>query len=195
MSEQHDISLSAELDLDRRTATYEQIKADFTPILERYRDVEGALLPILHEAQHRYGWISEATVRVISEFLPSTPPQVYEVATYYHGLSVNPPADVKVVVCAGPACRAEGGPRLQAALEEATGITTGDTSRDFKYAMTTSACLGVCFHAPVAAFNHDVVGKIKPEQVPALLAEAEQAAHRHGGGGVPSTPGGSGRGG
>jgi NADH:ubiquinone oxidoreductase subunit E len=190
----HDISMSAELDLDRRTATYEQIKADFTPILERYRDVEGALLPILHEAQHRYGWISDACTHLIAEFLRITPPQVYEVATYYHELSVNPPADVKVIVCAGPACRAEGGPRLQAALEEATGITPGDTSRDFKYAMATSACLGVCFHPPAAAFNHDVVGKVRPEQVPALLAEAEQGVRCHGGS-VPSTPGGSGRGG
>ncbi|HEY3109123.1 MAG TPA: NAD(P)H-dependent oxidoreductase subunit E [Chloroflexota bacterium] len=195
MSEQHDVSLSAEL--DRRTATYEQIKADLTPILERYRDVEGALLPILHEAQQRYGWISDACSQVIAESLRITPPQVYEVATYYHELSVNPPADVKVTVCAGPACRAEGGPRLQAALEEATGITAGDTSRDFKYAMTTSACLGVCFHPPAAAFNHDVVGRIRPEQVPALLAEAEQESHGHGD--VPrpegTRPGGSGRGG
>jgi NADH:ubiquinone oxidoreductase subunit E len=187
----HDVSTSAELQLDRRTATYEQLRVDFGPILERYRDVEGALLPILHEAQHRYGWISDPLSRVIAEFLRITPPQVYEVATYYHELSVDPPADIKVVVCAGPACRAEGGPRLQAALEEATGITTGDTSRDFKYAMTTSACLGVCFHAPVAAFNHDVVGKVRPEQVGALLAEAEQDAHDHGGG-RPSTSGGSG---
>jgi NADH-quinone oxidoreductase subunit E len=171
-------SQSAHLDLDRRAATYEQIKADFTPILERYREVEGALLPILHEAQHRYGWISEATTRVIAEFLHITPPQVYEVATYYHELSVNPPSEVRVMVCAGPACRVEGGPRLQSAIEEATGITVGDTSRDYRYSMATSACLGVCFHAPAAAFNHNVVGKIQPEDVPGLIAEAEaEASH------------------
>jgi NADH:ubiquinone oxidoreductase subunit E len=204
VSERHDVHHSAQLVpgpvgpgtpvLDRRTATYEQIKADFSPILERYGDVEGALLPILHEAQHRYGWISDPCTRVIADFLRITPPQVYEVATYYHELSVNPPADVRVTVCAGPACRAEGGPRLLSALEEATGITVGDTSRDFKYAMATSACLGVCFHPPAAAFNHDVVGRIRPEDVPALIAEAEHEQHSHGGG-TSSTSGGSGRGG
>src|ERR1044071_7014046 len=121
----HDVSTSAELHLDRRTATYEQLEADFRPIPERYGEVEGALLPMLHEAQQRYGWISDPLSRVIAEFLRITPPQVYEVATYYHELSVDPPADIKVVVCAGPACRAEGGPRLQAALEAGTGSAGG----------------------------------------------------------------------
>lgn len=161
--------------LDRRTATYDQIRADFWPLLEKYRDVEGALLPILHEAQARYGWVSDPTVRLIAEFLHTTPPSVYAVLTYYHELSTTPPSDVQVVVCAGPACRVGGGPALQDALEEATGITIGDTRRDFRYSMTTSACLGVCFHAPAASFNQRVVGRIQPERVAHLLAEAEAA--------------------
>jgi NADH:ubiquinone oxidoreductase subunit E len=176
-------------ELDRRNATYEQIKADFLPILEQYQDTEGALLPLLHEAQHRYGWISEPTSRVIAEFLRITPPQVYEVATFYHELSVDPPADVRVVVCAGPACRVGGAQGLQAVLEEQTGITVGDTSRDFKYSMGTSACLGICMHPPVAAFNHRVVGRIRAQDVPELLREAEHHGH---GGGAPSNAGGAG---
>lgn len=163
---------------DTRSASYEQIKEDFTPILERYADVEGALLPILHEAQHRYGWISEPTVMVIAEFLRITTPQVYEVATYYHELSVDPPADVHVIVCAGPACRVEGGPRLQSAVEEETGIAVGDTSRDYKYSITTSACLGICFHAPALDVNRRLVGQVRPEQVQNLLSEAQQQ-HSH----------------
>ena len=197
MAQPHDRQPAAPL--DRRTASYAQIKADFVPILERHRDVEGALLPILHEAQHRYGWISDPTCRVIAEFLHITPPQVYEVVTYYHELSVSPPSDVRVVVCAGPACRVDGGQRLQAAIEEAIGITVGDTSRDFKYSMSASACLGVCFHAPVAAFNHEVVGRLRPQDVPAQIAEAEHLfASGHAGAGPPTAghqPGTSARGG
>jgi NADH:ubiquinone oxidoreductase subunit E len=167
-----------ELQFDSRTATYEQLKEDFTPILERYADVEGALLPILHEAQHRYGWISEPTMKVIAEFLRITEPQVYEVATYYHELSTIPPADVNLIVCAGPACRVEGGPQLQAALEEAAGIAVGDTSRDYKYSIKTSACLGICFHPPALDVNRRLVGRVRPAQVPSLLNEAQQrAAH------------------
>ena len=182
--------MHTEITFDTRSATYEQIKEDFTPILEKYRDVEGALLPILHEAQHRYGWISEPTMMVISEFLRITRPQVYEVATYYHELSVDPPADVHVIVCAGPACRVEGGPRIQSAIEEATGITVGDTSRDFKYSMNTSACLGICPHAPAVDLNRRLVGKVRPEQVQNLLDQAM----REGGHGRSNstTPGGSG---
>ncbi|HEY3078852.1 MAG TPA: NAD(P)H-dependent oxidoreductase subunit E [Chloroflexota bacterium] len=169
---------------DRRTATYEQIRSDFGPLLERYRDVEGALLPILHEAQARYGWVSEPTVRVIAEFLRVTPPSVYAVLTYYHELSTTPPADVHVMVCAGPACRIGGGPSLQDALEEATGITVGDTRRDYRYSLGTSACLGVCFHPPVASFNDRVVGRIRPDRVGRLLSEAEAAGRGDGQRGV-----------
>jgi NADH:ubiquinone oxidoreductase subunit E len=165
-----------QLTFDTRSADYEQIKEDFTPILQRYGNVEGALLPILHEAQHRYGWISEPTVLVIAEFLRITTPQVYEVATYYHELSTDPPADVQVIVCAGPACRVEGGPRVQSAVEEATGIAVGDTSRDYKYSISTSACLGICFHAPALDVNRRMVGKVRPEQVQNLLSEAQQQA-------------------
>lgn len=161
---------------DPRSATYEQIKADFWPIMQPYIDVEGAVLPILHEAQHRYGWVSEPTVRVIAEFLHTTPPSVYAVVTYYHELSIRPPADVNVIVCAGPACRAEGGPELQAALEEATGVTVGDLSRDLKFGMANSACVGICMHAPAAVFNGRLVGRLKPERVRALIDEAARAA-------------------
>lgn len=163
-----------ELHFDSRSASYEQIKEDFTPILERYGNVEGALLPLLHESQHRYGWISEPTMKVIAEFLRITEPQVYEVATYYHELSTTPPADVSVIVCAGPACRVEGGPTIQSAVEEAAGIAVGDTSRDYKYSIKTSACLGICPHAPAVDVNRRVVGRVRPEQVPSLLAEASR---------------------
>jgi NADH:ubiquinone oxidoreductase subunit E len=174
---------AAHLPFDRRSATYEQLKDDFGPLLERYRDVEGALLPILHEAQARYGWVSDPTVRLIAEFLHVTPPSVYAVLTYYHELSTAPPADVHVVVCAGPACRIGGGPALQGALEEATGITVGDTRRDYRYSLGASACLGVCFHPPAAAFNGRVVGRLRPERVGNLLAESEGALARAGEGG------------
>lgn len=170
----------ADLPFDPRRASYEQLRSDLLPILTGYRDVEGALLPILHEAQARYGWISEAAVRVIADFLRITPPQVYEVATYYHELTTEPPADVRVTLCAGPACRIGGGPDVQAAVQEATGISVGDTRRDFKYALGTSACLGVCFHAPAVGLNHRVVGRVAPSQVSVLLTEAEREAH-HGG--------------
>jgi NADH:ubiquinone oxidoreductase subunit E len=166
--------MHTETNFDTRSASYEQIKEDFTPILEPYANVEGALLPILHEAQHRYGWISEPTMLVIAEFLRITTPQVYEVATYYHELSVIPPADVQVIVCAGPACRVEGGPAVQSAVEEASGIAVGDTSRDYRYSIKTSACLGVCFHAPVLDLNRRLVGKVRPEQVRNLLDEAHK---------------------
>ncbi len=171
-----------QLHFDTRAATYEQIKEDFAPILERYRNVEGALLPILHEAQNRYGWVSEPTQRVIAEFLRITQPQVYEVVTYYHELSIDPPVDVHVVVCAGPACRVEGGPALQLAIEEATGIAVGDYSRDHRYAIRTSACLGVCMHPPAVEINRRVHGRVRPEQVPALLDEAAREGGGHGAG-------------
>jgi NADH:ubiquinone oxidoreductase subunit E len=164
-----------DLPFDRRNATYEQIRADFGPLLARYRDTEGALLPLLHEAQERYGWVSEPTVRVIAEFLRVTPPSVYAVLTYYHELTTEPPADVPVIVCAGPACRIGGGPRLLAALEEATGITVGDTSRDLHYSMAASACLGICMHPPAASIAHRLVGRIDPGLVPSILAEAAHA--------------------
>lgn len=165
----------SDLPFDRRSGTYEQIRADFGPLLERYRDAEGALLPILHEAQNRYGWVSEPTVRLIAEFLHVTPPSVYAVLTYYHELTTEPPADVPVIVCAGPACRIGGGLGLLAALEEATGITVGDTSRDMRFSMSTSACLGICMHPPAASVAHRLVGRIDPAQVPSLLAEAAHA--------------------
>jgi len=157
---------------DRRNASYEQIRADFWPVMAPYADLEGAILPILHEAQRRYGWVSETTVRVIAEFLRTTPPSVYAVLTYYHELMTTPPADVHVLVCAGPACRVAGGPRLQAEVEESTGITVGDTRRDLAYSIGSSACLGICMHPPVAAINLAVRGNLRPGQVNRMLREA-----------------------
>lgn len=165
----------SDLAFDRRAATYEQIRGDFGPIVARYHEVEGALLPLLHEAQERYGWVSEHVVKVIAEGLRITPPSVYAVLTYYHELTSEPPADVPVIVCAGPACRVGGGPGLLSALEEETGITVGDTSRDMRYSLATSACLGICMHAPAATVGHRLVGRIDPARVGDVLSEGAHA--------------------
>src|SRR6058998_3281909 len=66
------------------------------------------LLPALHAAQARVGWISEGALNHICERLSVPPAEAYGVATFYALFSLEPRPPVVVHVCDDIACRANG---------------------------------------------------------------------------------------
>ena len=53
------------------------------PILKKYRGQEGALIPILQEAQAIYGYLPEEVLKTISQGLKIPLSRVYGVVTFY----------------------------------------------------------------------------------------------------------------
>ena len=75
---------------------------------ERSRGTRHLLLPALHAAQARAGWISEGALNYICDRLSVPPADAYGVASFYAMFALKPRPPRVVHVCDDIACKTRG---------------------------------------------------------------------------------------
>lgn len=138
-------------------------------IIEKYKNIEGALIPVLHEAQDVYGYLPMSVQKKISEEMNIPLSEIYGVVTFYTQFSLKPKGRYKVNVCMGTACYVKGSNLILDKLQEKLGISVGDCSEDGKFSLEACRCIGACGLAPVIMINDDVYGKLSPDDIDKVL--------------------------
>jgi NADH-quinone oxidoreductase subunit F len=109
------------------------------------RDAEALrhlLLPALHAAQDRAGWVSPGALGYVCERLHVPPAEGYGVASFYALFALRERPATVAHVCDDLACKARGADGLIEELARAAGPEGGAWQR--------SPCLGLCEQAPAA---------------------------------------------
>ena len=70
--------------------TAKENAAKLDEIIAKYKDTQGALIPVLHEAQEIYGYLPLEVQRDIAEKLEIPLAEVYGVVSFYTQFSINP---------------------------------------------------------------------------------------------------------
>lgn len=120
-----------------------------------------SLIETLHTAQESFGFLSDPALIYIAKSLHLPPARVYGVATFYNLFHLQPQGEHSCVICLGTACYIKGANQIVSALEDATGITVGETTPDGKVSLLAARCLGACGLAPACVFDGEVVGKLE----------------------------------
>lgn len=131
---------------------------DVTMKRSQYR--QDALIEVLHKAQEAFGYLEDDVLMYIARHLKLPLSKVYGVATFYHLFSLKPAGRHNCVICMGTACYVKGGDKVLAALEEHTGVHSGETTEDGLVSLVTARCVGACGIAPVVVYD----GKMAPQQ-------------------------------
>jgi NADH-quinone oxidoreductase subunit E len=139
------------------------------PILEKFREQEGALIPVLQEVQGIYGYLSEEVLDHISRELKIPLSRIYGVVTFYAQFYLTPRGRHTVRVCRGTACHVRGGKNIRKSVRQFLGIEENDTTPDYKFTFETVACLGACALAPVLLVDKTYYGKLTPGRVEKVL--------------------------
>jgi bidirectional [NiFe] hydrogenase diaphorase subunit len=92
------------------------------------------------------------------------PSKVYGVATFYNFFSLKPQGAHTCVVCLGTACYVKGADKVLAAIEQNTGIKSGETTSDQQLSLLTARCIGACAIGPAVIYDGVIAGHQKPEQ-------------------------------
>lgn len=145
-------------------------------ILDRMAAQEGALLPVLHEIQHAYGYVPPQAVPLVAERLNLSRAEVHGVLTYYTHFRQRPAAKTVLQVCRAEACQARGGDLLAAHAERALGCGFHADSADGKVTLEPVYCLGQCACGPAVTLNGDLHARVTPQKLDALLARARSEA-------------------
>ena len=145
-------------------------EAQLKEVIARYHDQPGGLMPALQEAQGIYGYLPVEVQRMIADGMNVSLSEVFGVATFYSQFSLTPKGKHRISVCLGTACYVKGSDKILEAVEEKLGIKSGECTPDGMFSIDSCRCVGACGLAPVMLVDDDVYGKLKPEQVAAIIA-------------------------
>lgn len=140
-------------------------------VINRYKGTDGALIPVLHEAQDIYGYLPIEVQAIISQHLNITMAEIYGVVTFYTQFTTQPKGKYKIGICLGTACYVKGSGDILNKIKEKLGIGEGECSPDGKYSIDATRCIGACGLAPVMTVNDDVYGKLTVDDLDDIFAK------------------------
>jgi len=151
------------------------VKEQLDKILSQYTGESGELIPILQEAQERFGYLPGEVMQKIAKFLQLPQSTVYGVSTFYAQFKLTPTGKRIVKVCRGTACHVRGGARILREVEKKLGIKPGETTDDREYTLETVACIGACALAPTMVVDKETQRKMTPKKVTELFSDRGKA--------------------
>ena len=135
--------------------TPEQLQA-LDAVISAHKNENGALMPVLQEAQEIFGYLPVEVQKHIAAGLDIPYSEVYGVVTFYSQFLLNPKGANPIAVCLGTACYVKGSGLIYEKLQEILGIEGGGISADLKFSLDATRCIGACGLAPVMTIGEDV---------------------------------------
>jgi len=140
-------------------------------VIEKYRGVKGAMMPILQEAQEIYGYLPPEVQRIIALETGTPAEEIYGIVTFYSQFKLNPSGEVAISICLGTACYVKGAGDVLEEVSKQLGVEVGGISADGRFSLEATRCVGACGLAPVMVINNEVYGKMTTDQVASVLAK------------------------
>lgn len=140
-------------------------------VIEEYKNREGSLIQILHQAQAIYGFLPLHIQRLISDELEIPLSRVSGVVSFYSFFSTKPRGKNVIRVCLGTACYVRGGRKILQNLKEKLKIDVGETTEDRKFTLEVMRCIGACGLAPAITINNEVYKQVNPDKINEILSK------------------------
>jgi NADH-quinone oxidoreductase subunit E len=116
---------------------------------------QSAIIPLLWRAQEQVGgWLPEAAIRYVTEFLGMAHIRGLEVATFYTMFNLSPVGKAHVQLCGTTPCRLRGADDLEKVCRKRIG-DQGHVTADGKFSWVEVECLGACVNAPMVQIGSD----------------------------------------
>lgn len=149
----------------------EECFAKLQEAIDTHKGNQGALMPILHEAQHLFGAIPLDVQKVIGKNLSIPLAEIYGVVTFYSQFTLVPNGEFVVGVCMGTACYVKNSQPILERISRELNLAVKATSADGKFTLIDTRCIGACGLAPVMTVNDDVYGRLTEAEIPGILAK------------------------
>ncbi len=129
----------------------------------------GNLLPMIQKAQDKYRRVPAKFMAGTAEDLNLSLSEVYGVASFYSFLSTKLQGKNVIRVCKSVPCYLKGAQMILESIEDCLGIKPGETTRDKKFSLELTGCIGACDQAPAMMVNQDVYGNLTPAKISRIL--------------------------
>ncbi|MFU8798086.1 MAG: NADH-quinone oxidoreductase subunit NuoE [Gammaproteobacteria bacterium] len=131
-----------------------------------------AIIPALLLVQDAHdGWLPEAAIEAVADYLSMPHIEAYEVATFYSMYELKPVGKHKICVCTNISCMLSGSEKIVDHLKNKLNINFGETTPDGKFTLKEVECLAACANAPMFQIGRDYYENLTPEKIDQILAE------------------------
>lgn len=130
-----------------------------------------ALCPVLLMVQEQNdGWLNEAAMEAVAEYLGLAKIEVYEVATFYDLFELKPVGKHKIGVCTNLPCMLRGSEKIVETLKNRLGVGLGETTKDRLFYLRECECMGACVSAPMCQVdNKHYHENLTPEKMNTII--------------------------
>ena len=133
-----------------------------------------ALIPILLLIiQRERGWVDNAGVNFLADFLGLEVTDIWETATFYSMFNLREVGRHHIQICKTLSCKINGEPEITEHICGKLGIKPGETTPDGKFTVSLVECLGSCGTAPMMQIGFDYHEDLTVEKVDKLLDTLE----------------------
>ena len=129
------------------------------------------ILSSLLAVEDEIGYIPKEAVDEVAAFTHSTINDVWAVASFYPNFRFEPPCQHRVELCWGASCHLVGAMAIISAVFDAAGMEEEGDTPDRKLTVRFNTCLGACAQAPVISIDHQLIGRLSPDEARNKVAE------------------------
>lgn len=119
------------------------------------------------------GYLTNALIEAVAEYLHMQPIAVYEIATFYSMYELRPVGRHVISVCTNISCALCGSDRIMTYLQNKLGIKIGETTEDGRFTLREVECMGACVHAPTMQIGRRYHENLTPEKLDRILEELD----------------------
>jgi len=140
-------------------------------LVGKYGTDRSALLQILQDIQRKHKYISDFAQQEVARLMNIHPVEVNSVISFYTFLHSVPQGRNIVKLCRTISCDMAGKDVIEIALQRELGVNFGGTTKDKKFTLEHTNCIGMCDQGPAMLINEKVYTKLDPEKAVNILKE------------------------
>jgi len=156
--------------IDRR-----KVNKQIAELRDKYGNDRSALMPILQDLQEIYGYLPNVVMQETAHALGIHPVEVEGVASFYSFFRTKEKQGKYVIrLCQTISCDLAGKQNVARQLENELGIKFGETTKDGKFTLEYTNCLGMCDQGPALMINDRLFAKVDVEKASQIIADCRR---------------------
>ncbi|MCR3755209.1 MAG: NADH:quinone oxidoreductase subunit E [Candidatus Westeberhardia cardiocondylae] len=136
---------------------------------ENHENTKSAVIEIIKFIQKKYNWVSDEHINSIAKILNITNIELEEITTFYSQIFRKPIGKNIIRYCDSIVCYINNYKIVQKEIENILKIKPGETTKDKKFTLLPTCCLGNCDKSPVIMINNNTYTNMQPNKISMLL--------------------------
>jgi len=149
----------------------ESVRVKVDDILDRYSGGREIIVPILHDINEEFRWLSPEVLCRVAEVTEIPIEHILRIASFYNAFSLKPKGKHVIRVCTGTACYVKGAQRILDTFARELDVEVGDVTDNGQFSLETVNCVGCCGQSPVITVDDDIYGYVNQTMVTGVLGK------------------------